>query len=236
MLLIYVFQRPTSCLLGFCMFLFLLKLGRWRQKRKCFVELARLIILLGLFWACKICRLAVDCFCQGGGRGKHLLGPWGVGIVCLAFAVCCFSGGRNIVVVGFVALVCLFYVGLAHFFAIVDWAFEAPEPARRLLVPVRATSGCSQVGEAGRSEMQIEWRRWIQRDEPSSRSLDVHRTVDPREASLSPNVDTSKAAASTVIEGGLFKRTQFSQGGAPHGARQPQSPRGSNAQTPTIIR
>ena len=58
----------------------------------------------------------------------------------MAFAVCCFSGGRKIVVVGFVALVCLFYVGLAHFFAVIDWAFEAPEPARRLLVPVRATS------------------------------------------------------------------------------------------------
>jgi hypothetical protein len=39
-----------SCLFCFCMFLFLLKLERWRQ-RKCFVELARLIILLGLFWA-----------------------------------------------------------------------------------------------------------------------------------------------------------------------------------------
>jgi hypothetical protein len=100
------------------MFLFLLKPEQWRQ-RKHFVELARLVILLGLFWACTICRLVVNfCFFQGGGRGNHLLGPWGVGVVCLAFAVCCFSGGRKIVVVGFVALICLFCVGLARFFAV----------------------------------------------------------------------------------------------------------------------
>jgi hypothetical protein len=135
-----------------------------------------------------------------------LLGPWGVGVVCLAFAVCCFSGGRKIVVVGFVALVCLFYVGLVYFFAVVDWAFEAPEPARRSLVPVRAMCGYLQVGEVGRGEIQIERRRWIQRDKPSSRSPDVCRAVDLQEASLSPNMHTSKATASTVIATGKLRQ------------------------------
>jgi hypothetical protein len=71
-----------SCLLGFCVFLFLLELERWRQ-RKCFVELARLIILLALLGLRNLL-LSFRIFLferrQGsfvvGGSWGFLFGPW----------------------------------------------------------------------------------------------------------------------------------------------------------------
>jgi hypothetical protein len=87
------------------------------------------------------------------------------------------------------------------------------------------------VGEVGRDEIQIDWRRWIQRDKPSSRSPDVHRTVDLQEVALSPNMHTSKATASTLIatgklrqgrlmadHGGLYSTTRLQQIGAKGGS------------------
>jgi hypothetical protein len=40
--------------------------------------------------------------------------------------------------------------------------------------------GYSQVGEEGKDETQIEWRRWIQLDKSTSRNPDALRTVDLR--------------------------------------------------------
>jgi hypothetical protein len=45
--------------------------------------------------------------------------------------------------------------------------------------------GYLQVGEAGKDEIQIEWRRWIQRDESPSRSPDVSCCRSQEEASKS---------------------------------------------------
>ena len=107
-----------SCLLlGYCMFLFLFKLERWRQ-RKCFVELARLIILLGFVGLAQFVAWLSHFFVWAavGESSCWAPGAWR-SFVWLAFAVHCFSGGGEIVVVKPVVLICLFRVGLAHFFA-----------------------------------------------------------------------------------------------------------------------
>ena len=80
------------------------------------------------------------------------------------------------------------------------------------------------MGEVGEDEIQIEWRRWIQRDKPTSRSPDVLRTVDLRKQLLSPSICISKATASTAIatgnlrqgrliagHGGLYSTTKLQQ-------------------------
>ena len=62
------------------------------------------------------------------------------------------------------------------------------------------------MGEVGKDEIQIEWRRWIQRDKSTSRSPDVYRTVDFRKQLLSPSTHTSKATAGTVIATGNLRQ------------------------------
>ena len=65
-------------LLGFGMFL----LGRWRQG-KCFVGLARLIVLFGFVGLAQFAAWLSQFFCvMSGGRGKCFVGL--VGVVCLA--------------------------------------------------------------------------------------------------------------------------------------------------------
>ena len=62
------------------------------------------------------------------------------------------------------------------------------------------------MGEVGEDEIQIEWRRWIQRDKSTSRSPDVHRAVDLRKQRLSLSMHISKATAGTVIATGRLRQ------------------------------
>jgi hypothetical protein len=61
---------------------------------------------------------------------------------------------------------------------------------------------CKWEKEPKEGEIQIEWRRWIQRDKSPSMSPDINRAVDLRKHRLSPSMHVSGATASTVIATG----------------------------------
>jgi hypothetical protein len=82
------------------------------------------------------------------------------------------------------------------------------------------------VGEVGKDEIQIKWRRWTQREKPPLRSPDVYRTVHLRKQQLNPSIHIPKATASTVIatenlrqgrlmadHGGLYSTTKAAKAG-----------------------
>jgi hypothetical protein len=69
--------------------------------------------------------------------------------------------------------------------------------------------GYLKVREVGIDEIQIDWRRWIQRDKLTPRSPDINRTVDLRKRRLSPSTHTSKATASTVTATGRLRQRRL---------------------------